>query len=407
MKSLRERIADPNIFRIYLTSFALGLAYGIAISLVAIFLDERGFGKQTIGNLAAWFALGIVSFSLPVGGLIRKISAKHTLALSLLGYALSVAAFPFLRAEHEFAIVRFIDGACSVGVWVSCETILLARAPKGQHAFVTSLYAITMAFGYVGGPFVARALSRVAPLSVAFLTAAAVAFSASAYVALRLEKEQRADLGSEGPHAPEAAPSAGPWRVLWKIKTCCVATFVFGYFQASVVLFLPLFLIESKGISREQTIIIPAFFAAGMLLFSNYAGRFGDRVGHLLTMRGLAVVGTTMIAGFVLLDSFPFMCAAVFVAGASLASISPVSLALQGVVTEPVNLSRATAWYNAFYAAGMLLGPPISSHVFVAHGGATMLYQLAALWVGFIAFSLIYSHDDPASLRRERSAAQA
>jgi MFS family permease len=144
-----------------------------------------------------------------------------------------------------------------------------------------------------------------------------------------------------------------------------------------------------------------------MLLFSNYAGRFGDRVGHLLTMRALAIIGTTMIAGFVLLDSFPFMCAAVFIAGASLASISPVSLALQGVVTEPANLSRATAWYNAFYAAGMLLGPPISSHLFVAHGGATMLYQLAALWIVFIAFSVIYSGDDPASLRSSHPSVQA
>jgi MFS family permease len=93
------------------------------------------------------------------------------------------------------------------------------------------------------------------------------------------------------------------------------------------------------------------------------------------------------------------MAAAVFVAGATLASISPVSLALQGVVTEPWNYSRSNAIYNAFYAAGMLLGPPLSSVLFERFGGAGMLAHLAALWVAFAAFGLVYASDDPAAAR--------
>jgi hypothetical protein len=51
-------------------------------------------------------------------------------------------------------------------------------------------------------------------------------------------------------------------------------------------------------------------------------------------MRGLGSIGLAMILAFVFLESFPPMALAVFVAGATLASISPLSLALQGVVTE-------------------------------------------------------------------------
>jgi hypothetical protein len=64
------------------------------------------------------------------------------------------------------------------------------------------------------------------------------------------------------------------------------------------VLFLPLYLIEAKGIVREQTFYIPGFFALGMLLFSNAAGKYGDRRGHLYAMRVLAIIGTCMILGF-------------------------------------------------------------------------------------------------------------
>jgi MFS family permease len=112
-------------------------------------------------------------------------------------------------------------------------------------------------------------------------------------------------------------------------------------------------------------------------------------------MRALAAVGTVMVAGFVVLTSLAPMCVAVFVAGATLASISPVSLALQGVVTPPRDLSRANAFYNASYAAGMLLGPPTSGYLFENAGGGPMLWHLAALWVGFVATTIVFASDDP------------
>jgi MFS family permease len=158
---------------------------------------------------------------------------------------------------------------------------------------------------------------------------------------------------------------------------------------------LPLYLLESKGIARERTIYIPFFFALGMLLFSNVAGRLGDHYGHLLVMRALAAVGMCMVLGFVLLDAYAWMAVAVFVAGATLASISPVSLALLGVVTAPRDYSRSNAIYNACYAAGMLVGPKASSLLFARFGGGAMLLHLAALWSAFVVFTVVYWKDDP------------
>jgi MFS family permease len=167
---------------------------------------------------------------------------------------------------------------------------------------------------------------------------------------------------------------------------------------------LPLYLIEAKHIPEERTILITALFAAGMLTASTLVSRLGDRHGHLLVMRTLGAIGGTMIACFVLLSSFEAMCAAVFVAGATLASISPVSLALQGVILPKQDLGRANAFYNAAYAAGMLIGPPISSVIFTRHGGGPMLMHLAALWATFVTFTLVFASDDP---RRAKALARA
>jgi MFS family permease len=399
LRGFIERVPDVNVWRIYGITFALGMAYGTAISVISLFLDQNGFGKLAIGKLAAWFAGGIVVFSLPMGPLVRRFSAKHVLAVSLAGYAVAVTAFPFMHSFWAIAALRFFDGACSVGVWVSSESILLARSGRDNKAFVTSLYAIAVACGYVGGPIAAYVCTKFLPLQFAFILAGVIALAASGYVFLRLAPDLRGQVHDDHPLSAIAAESTA-LKLLWRIKTSCFGTFAYGYFQASVVLFLPLYLMERKGITQAQTMVIPAYFAGGMLLFSNYAGRLGDRYGHLLLMRILGVIGLTMVLGFVYLDAYPAMCTAVFIAGASLASISPVSLALQGVVAHPSEYERGTSIYNAFYAAGMLLGPPISSYLFETRGGGVMLAQLALLWASFVLFAFIFRADDPASMLR-------
>lgn len=410
---MRARIPDRNIWLIYAATFVLATAYGDSIALTALHLDAIGFTKAQIGSLAAWFAGGIVAMSLPAGALVRRLEARRTLILCLAGYAVTVALFPFQPTYTRVAAVRFVDGVCSVGIWVSCETILLSRSNLENKAFVTSLYAMAVALGYAAGGGVARGLLLFTTMPWAFVAAGALALCATALVAARLDP----DAPHEHPAAPppgSGAPSpdtadpavdgASPsgWQLAWRIKTSCFGTFAYGYFQASVVLFLPLYLVEQKGISLDRTVLMPAIFALGMLLFANQAGRLGDRFGHLLVMRVLGAVGTLMVLGFVFLDAWALMSAAIFVAGATLAAISPVSLALQGRIAAPRDYARANAVYNAFYAAGMLLGPPISSALFDRFGGGAMLYHLAALWAAFVAFSAVFAGDDPAARRPER-----
>jgi MFS family permease len=403
-----SRSFDRAILVVYAVILVVGIAYGLTISVISIHLADRYFKKESMGALASVFALGIVTLSLPSGWVNRKLTPKRTLVGCLLGYAVCVLVFPMLGHFRGVAIARFFDGAFSVGVWVSCETILLFHAERAHKAFVMSLYAMSIALGYILGPILSKVV--VVPLagtSAAFVCAAGLAVLAAviAGVGLPLEEvneDHGKDLvAGEEDHIEDLPHEVGLAEtplgtVLSRIRTSCFATFAYGYFQASVVIFLPLFLIESKGVEKEKTIYVTAFFAAGMLLFSNVAARIGDRYGHLVVMRVLATVGAATIGSFVLVGQFWLMCAGVFIAGATLATISPVSLALQGVVTRARDLSRANAFYNAFYAAGMLVGPPISSVLFAKISGAAMIFHLAGLFFLFAAFTWVYRNDDPA-----------
>lgn len=418
---LRVRVPDKNIWLIYAAIFILGLGYGISLSLVSLHLDAKGFNKADIGSLAIWFAGGIVAMSLPMGKLVRLFSARAMLIVSLLVYAVAVSLFPVAPTYTTIAIVRAVDGAFSVGIWICCETILLSRASKENKAFVTSLYAMAMASGYVVGPLLALVIVPLTSMTTAFFISGGFAVASALLVLARLDADipETHDTGPDSKAEPVAVAGpdgATPYReklerpknaeagtldLLYRIKCSCLATFSYGYFQASAVLFLPLYLVEEKGVAKSDTILVTASFAAGMLVFTNVFARFGDKNGHLGLMRLLAVSGTTMILGYIFLDSFAAMCVAVFIAGASLASISALSLALQGVVAKPHEYSRANALYNVFYAFGMLLGPPVSSRIFQKVGGVAMIAHFAVLWGFFILFTTVFRKDDP----RARAAA--
>ncbi len=402
-----RRIPDRNIWIIYAAILLLGVAYGVSIAVLAIHLDAHHIPKIAMGGLAAFFAFGIVSFAIPAGWLIARFGAKKTLVVALLGYAGCVGAFPFLDTLGALSVARFFDGAFSVGVWVAAETALLSRSDASNKAFVMSLYAMSLAIGYVLGPILATAVVPAFGSGATFVAAGILACVAAAVVLARLDRDGPRPASAHGDaEAPDDSPRSTAIAVVWRTKTSCFATFSYGYFQASVVLFLPLYLIKEKGVPEGRTILVTAFFAAGMLVASTLVSRLGDRHGHLLVMRVLGTIGGLMVASFVLLPSFPLMCAAVFVAGATLASISPVSLALQGLVTPPQDLGRANAFYNAAYAAGMLLGPPISSVLFTSFGGGAMLFHLAALWAAFVAFTAVFAADDP-RFRTRREARDA
>jgi len=378
------------------------MACGISIGLTSIYLSDRGMTKQSIGLLSLFFGAGLVLFAIPVGALIRRFSAERMLAACLLVYSVCLAAFPFMPDFSSLAAIRFVDGLASVGVWVSSETILLAQSRREHKAYLTTLYAIWLASGYVLGPVSAAGMAKYLPATIMFGVAALFALGGGLFVALKMPPAPPIEGGSheekpteEGKLVNAAEMSVG--TILWRIKTSCFAAFSYGYFQASVVIFLPLYLRESKSVPQLFPIILPGLFCLGMMVFSNLAGRVADKVGHLKAVRVLSMIGLACIVGFIFLDNYVIMGITVIATGGSFASMSPIALALTGVIVEPRDYSRANAIYNMFYAAGILMGPPISSVIFQKVGGVPMLYHEIALWAVFVLFTMIFMYDDPAA----------
>ncbi|MCC6233307.1 MAG: MFS transporter, partial [Verrucomicrobiales bacterium] len=356
----RKHLPDRNLWVIYRTMLVLSTAYGVALAVLPILLESRQMPHETVGELASWFAVGLVVGAAPSGWIIRKVSARATFAASILGYGAMIALLPFCHSYEALAVNRFVDGLFSMGAWVSAETLILWRSTRQNKALATSLSATFTMFGYLLGPVLSLMLSRLASWSFEprLFLAGAIAAVASVMAATGLA----ADPDPEHRRRAHGQPGEGEGTVLlrpypalaWRIRASCAATFCSGFFQSSAALFIPRFLMQEKNVPGELAGLVVAFAAAGMLMMANFAARAGDRFGHLLVMRTLAVIGVVGVLGFLPLTSFPVMAAVFVVAGGAISSIPPLSLALQGVISTPAEYPRSNAIFNVFFATGLV-----------------------------------------------------
>lgn len=411
---MRTIFKDHNIRVAYLLCLTLGVAYGMVLAIVSLYLSgERGYDEPTIAGMAAFFSIGIAACAVPMGILVRKLSARIVLAISLLGYGLAVAIFPFMPGFAGLAAARAFDGAFSVGVWITIETILLLRTTALNRGFVTGLYSIVLATGYGLGSVITYVMTKFWADWLVFVAAGALAAIGALTGLMLLDRNIQAVEGSDHPveHAPGttgaqpvAAGSSSDISMAslyWRIKTACMPTFMYGYFQASLVLFLPLFLIEERSIAADETKLMVAFFSIGMVVCVGFVGHLGDRIGHLKMMRILVTIGALITASVVFLPSYVLIAAAVFVAGGALAPLWPLGLALQSLIVDPRDYNRSNALLNASYAIGTLAGPIVSGLLKRAYGGELMFLHLAALWLVVLGMSVVFRRDDP-SLRARR-----
>ena len=401
---LSSRLPDRNLWVVYRTMLVLSTAYGIALAVLPIVLEDRHIDHAVVGELASWFALGLVVFAAPSGAIIRRLSVRVVLPVCILGYGVMIAIIPLLSSYGALAVDRFVDGMFSMGAWMSAETLLLWRSNRENKALATSLSATFTMFGYVVGPAFSFFVSGWIVPELRFYIAGAIATVAAIVCAVGLDPDPkpaaRNEIQAEKSEVPEDAKGfSGTLALAYRMKVSCAATFSSGFFQASGALFIPRFLVEEKGVPPEQASLVVAFAAGGMLLVSNFAARAGDKYGHLAVMRILAILGVVGMLAFLPLESFPLMAVAFVIAGGCISSMPPLSLALQGVIVSPAEYTRSNSIFNVFFASGLVVGPLLTGRVFAAFGGSAIVVLFAGIWLTFVIVSLVFRRDDPRARR--------
>jgi len=155
---------------------AVSFGYGGATSFAALLAEERGIEPRGIFFTA--FALSILVLRPALGPLVDRVGARRVLPPSIVLVAAGLALLPFQHDVAGTAVASLVFGAGFSTLYPAFSTLMLARVAPERHgsAFGAMLAAFDIGIGsgsLAFGPLVAH----LGP-EVAFVTGAALAFSA-------------------------------------------------------------------------------------------------------------------------------------------------------------------------------------------------------------------------------------
>lgn len=378
------------------TATTMTVGFATIATVVPVVQSAQGLSPRAIAWAGAASSVGTVACAFILGTrprVSRRSLQGPLLVLLLTGLGLSALV---LRGITISPLLRVADGFALGAAIVACETVLLLVVRPDERARALALYALATAGGWVLGPLLAAAVmvdrqpgSQALGLGVAAI-ASVVAMLLSTLVREPDDQPASADDG----HGATTTTTTATIQTLWRDNLVpCLTTGHFGAFQNALLVLLPLHLLQG-GVEDDGVLQVLAAFALGMLLFTLPNARLGERMAPTRLLALLCAGGGMALLLFASVpasvDSVATMArlGLTFIVGATLATLSPLSLMLQVQLNTPAALPRANALYNAHYAVGLLVGPLLVAAAIEVAGTTALLRVSGALWLLHALFIL-------------------
>lgn len=369
-----NRAALRGLAVCYACAALLGLTIGLALPLVAVALDARGFGETAIGVSAAAQFLGIMAGA-PVGPwLIPRRGLRFSMAAALVAGAAALALMPAAGAVYGIWLaLRFVFGAAEGLMFVATETWINQAVGDRVRGRAVALYTTSLAGGVALGPLLIAATG----------TAGAAPFLAGAAVLLA----GLALLGGAAGTAPRigGARSFGVLGYIAALPVAAAAAALFGFADGGLIAMLTVY---GLGIGMDEIAaarLVTALVVGGIALMP-LVGWIVDRVDRrrlVVACAGLAALAIGAIP--FLAASIPALWAALFAVGGLLGALWLVAMALLGERFRGTDLAAANVGLTFAYGVGSILGPAVAGAALEAwppHG------MMAAMALGVAAFAL-------------------
>ena len=107
----------------------LGVTIGLAMVLLSLVLEQRGFGEIEIGLSAAVQFLGIMGFAPLAPRIMRRLGLVRPIALSLVVCAVCLASFTAFTSYASWLVIRLIFGGAEALLFVASETWINEAVP--------------------------------------------------------------------------------------------------------------------------------------------------------------------------------------------------------------------------------------------------------------------------------------
>ncbi|MFP4633182.1 MAG: MFS transporter [Halobacteriales archaeon] len=310
-------------------------------------------------------------------GALSDSTGRRTAYVTAAGYAaaalyVGMASAAFVSLGFDVVLVlRFLQGACAVGVLSLAMTMLMDLA--GGHGRNMGAAGLAIGSAVAAGVPLGGALSEYDALTP--LLAAAVSITVAASVARSVEDR-----------APGSALGAGGVFRGVAGRPILTLPYAFGFVDRYTAGFFALvgtyYLREVHGLDAAETGFTLAFFFVPFALLQYHFGRLSDRVGRVAPIVvGSIAYGVGVVAVGVAPSVDGVRVALLFV-GALGALVAPATMALVTDLSRPTERGVAMGGFNVAGSLGFLAGVVVGGAVVSRAGYLTSFAVAGGLEIG-------------------------
>ncbi len=330
---------------ILMTSFAVGLHFGMFVPLIAVILENQGHSAAAIGLNSAMQPLAILIFG---AFLTRIIGALGSQTALFGGFALALTAiplFPLVPDPLVWLALRFLLGLGMALPWLVAETWVNVITEERTRGRVVAFYTTTFYGGLAVGPLLLEVIGVEGWLPFVLSGSTLLISILPISLCRRLL-----------PEIP-ARPRLGLWQAARFAPVVAAAALVAGFVEAGLYVLLPVYGLRA-GLDQVQAVTMLSLFMAGALLLQVPLGYLADRAGRgwLLALSLIGSIGCAALLPFLLAEE-PWRWALLVVWGGMVTGFYTLGLGILGQRFAPADLAAANALFIVCFEAGNVSGP--------------------------------------------------
>ena len=382
-----ERLPLAELAAVMAVIGAFALSVGYTYPAIALNLDAGGVSTTTIGVLAAIQGLGLLLSAIALPTLTARFGAWRLAVWSLIATALAIASFGMTENLAAWAVFRFLFGAGSNVLFVTCEVWVNVLAPASMRGRVIGAYTAILSGLFACGPLLVPVLGY---QGLAAFGTIAIVFLVLGLPLLRLKHAV--------PPVEETPFSELP-RVMAAIPVLLLSIATFSFFDGATFALWVVYAF-AQGLTETATVTTLSALVVGNIVLQYPIGWLADRMSRRLLLAGLA--GVTF-AGAIALPALPLthplIYAFLFVWGATAFGVYTLAVTLIGEHLTGARLVAANAAFGIMWGLGLMLGPMVAGSV-MAQVGDIGLPLTAAAAYGILTIAALALPPIRASLRK-------
>lgn len=344
--------------------------YAAIAPLLPALVHSLQLSKLSAGVMTASYPVGTLAAALPGGILAARFGAKRTVYVGLGLLACSTLAFGFLQNVALLDAARLVEGVGGACSWAGGLAWIVAEAPPQRRGALIGAALGAAIGGSLFGPVIGT-IANAAGRGLTF--SAVVVLSLALMVVARAVPLSHTASGQGLRQLRTALRGRGLWVGMWLVALPAVTS---GALNVLGPLRLHALGATAAGIGATYLVA-----AGAEAIITPAIGRFSDRRGRIIPVRGGLIATIALLVCFTLPRGPVVLAALVVATAAALGAFWAPAMAMMSNVAEGLGLDQglAAALMNLAWAVGAVLGSGAGGAIAKAAGDGLPMFLVAGL----------------------------